>query len=785
MTPPVQPAPAVDPSSGSPKDPNELIGVQFPQSPLPDILLWYEDETGKKIIRDINVEQVTITIDTTGQLPRSKAIEYVERSLLLNGYAFIPVDEYTVKFLNVGAIKPSGEMTPENIYTDITKLPQDERIVTFIQPLVWIDAEDLRKSLGELIPQAHPYQIISPLPNSKGIIITENSNTIRYIVALLTSLDVEPSKTDQRTFQLERADAEEVAEALAEILDLEGKGKSGGSGTSKTNYNPATPPAAPPQPGQPAQATARAASPAVYGAAPQATATPPKIIPIKRKNCLLVIATPFDLVKIEKLIEELDSAAVIRTFTTRKLIYLNATEVLPIIQDAITRGMDEGTGSSGAGTSQPGSLAGGTATGNNNNNRNSSFGSNSSFGNNSGGLGGSGGGGSGSGFGGSFGSSGGSGGLAALAEKSKPQSLVIGKTLLIAIPVANEIFASGPPEQLRILNELLDEIDKRPLSVVLNVVIGQLTLGDKRDVGIDYLFRPTQFGKQGTIAGTAGSRVGSNNTFLNAAAITPDKLLSGTGIGTGLALFGTLNDQVSVAVSALSTNTDFKLLSRPILYTLNNMPAVIESGVKIPIPTPGYGGNGIGTGIGNGTGVDGTGSNGFSSGGVSYQDVNLSLEVTPHINGTDELTLEVKQTNANQAGTTRINGNDISNISQQRLDTTVMIKNLSTVVLGGIITEGLDKQKGGIPILRHIPIIKYIAGSSKTTKDRTELLIFIQPRIVSGDGDLPPAYMDSAGSTALGADARRFMNQEKSDPDPDKQTIHRSRIGRLIHKLFE
>ena len=85
---------------------DELIDLQFPNVPMPQILLLYEELTGKKIIRDINVEAVTFTIETTGKLPKKKAIEYIERSLLLNGYGFLPAGEDFVKFINLAAIKP-------------------------------------------------------------------------------------------------------------------------------------------------------------------------------------------------------------------------------------------------------------------------------------------------------------------------------------------------------------------------------------------------------------------------------------------------------------------------------------------------------------------------------------------------------------------------------------------------------------------------------------------------------------------------------------------------------
>jgi hypothetical protein len=115
-----QPAPVADADNAGGDD--ELIDLQYINVPMPQILLLYEDLTGKKIIRDINVEAVTFTLETTGKLPKKKAIEYIEKSLLLNGYGFIPSGEDMVKFINFAAIKPGPE---HPLVFDAGKLPQN------------------------------------------------------------------------------------------------------------------------------------------------------------------------------------------------------------------------------------------------------------------------------------------------------------------------------------------------------------------------------------------------------------------------------------------------------------------------------------------------------------------------------------------------------------------------------------------------------------------------------------------------------------------------------------
>lgn len=764
---PSAPAPVVDDSFTNTDD--ELIDLQYINVPMPQILLLYEDLTGKKIIRDINVEAVTFTLETTGKLPKKKAIEFIEKSLLLNGYGFIPSGEDMVKFINFAAIKPGPE---HPLIFSAEKLPQNgEEICTYVHSLKYIDPEDLKKSLSELVP-LHSYGVLTPLPNSRGIVITENSNTIRYIVGLLEHLDVEPSRTEKRSFQLTRSSAEDVAEALADILDLEGKGKSGGSSGKTTTPQPVgQPPGAPNQPGA---APSAPQTSGVYGSAPQSSAVPPKIVPIARTNKLMVIARPVDLDYIATLIEELDGAAELRNFISCPLSYLQASDVLQILGDALARISDDDSGGGSGG----GSIIGNT--GNSGEKKTTGdfggSGNRSGMGSSSSGLGNSYGGGSGSGS-----SFGGGGGLSPKRESGPPTSLVLGKTLIIADPTQNEIFASGPPEHLETIKQVIEALDVRPQQVFLSVVIGQVKLTDTQDLGVDYLFGPRAIsaaGNEGMGAGTVKNRVGSNQSILDPTAISLADLAKST--PSGLSLYGTIYDNVQVVLSALSSNSNFKVLSRPSIFTLNNEPASIETGQQIPVPASTYSSYNPNSGTGDTTGQFNTG---FQSN-IQYMDVSLRLDVVPTINSKDDITLQIKQVNKERGDSIAISGNNIPTITNQGLETTVITKNNATVLLGGLIRESNGKKESGIPILRHIPLIKYLASSTEDTKDRSELLIFIQPRIVNGEGDLPNNYADSTGASPLGEEARRFFTQEKSDPMQEQKTVQRTKIGRLIRKLF-
>lgn len=771
---------ATTPSGSSPATGKDEVDLQFPNTPLPEILLLYEQLTGKKIIRDQNVEGATVTIETTGKMPKADAIEFIEKSLLLNGYAFSESGDKMLKVVAFDAKKPPSEGGVRT-YLKEDELPSTDVVVNFVLPLTYLEPDDAAKIISELVPP-HSYGKLSPVPNSRALVITENSATVRQIVQIAKSLDVEPSRTIQKSFQLTRENAEDVKKALDEILDTDkkqtGGGSSGGySGTSSTPRPTATPSAQPGAPipvqgGAPAGATASRSAVVSSGNGGASSSTiAPKIIAVPRTNRLLVIARPVDMTHIESLVNELDAAAELRSFITRQLKYLSATGTLAILEQAISRGNEQAGKTSGGGASSPAGAAtsSGTPTNQSTTGFGSTFGRTGSYGGMGSTLGGAGGGFGGTGgygVGASLGAAGAN--LQELRKDEGAKALVVGKTLLIADSVQNEIFASGPPEHLRVLNEILDELDQRPKQILISVVIGEMTLADGVEFGLDWLLRPTEFRYSKYTGAAAGAIRNTGSTILDPSGIESIEDLAD--IGKGLTLYGTISDNVNVIVNALKSNTAFKVISRPTIFTLNNKPASISSGSSIPIPVQTY--SGYATGVENTTGIT---SN------IQYQPVELSLNVVPLINSDDELTMQIFQQNNETAGTTTINGNPYPNISSQAVSTMVMVKNNSTILLGGLIRENIEKERGGIPVIGSIPVLKYLFGSTKDRKTRRELLVFIQPRIIAGDGDFPPNTEDNAGQSPFAEETRAFLQQEQAAPPPP---VKQTRIGKLIDKLL-
>lgn len=720
-----------------------MTNVQFPNTPVPVILLEYERLTGKRIIRDANIQDKTISIQTSGRMSYADAARFIEESLILNGYAILETGRPNE--MKIVAYNLDKKLTSEGlpVLTIPSQLPESDAVVTYIMPLVYL-APDEAVELFTNIIELHPYGKITPLKNASAVVITENTTVIRSLIELRDHLDVSMQRTMDRTFHLERADAEETVEALADILGL-----------NDTESASTTAPATEPQNTQPAGTTAGVTAPSMASESTnnaRPNAPKPRLRAMPWANKILVVATPVDMEHIENLISHLDAPYEKSNYMRRKLSYISVSDFLQIAGDIITRGLDDGKGAN--------QISGQPQTGLQDQNR---FGTPNDLGNGTNTFGNS-------GSGGTTGNL----GKAGADQAEPPQSIVIGKTLLIADNVQNQLIASGPPEHLFLINELLDSMDCRPEQIQISAVISQLNLGDDFEFGLDF-FRTLDNLGTGNPPGVAGSFGSSGIPFIDTSTLTNINNLAAA--GQGLTVYGQLNSYTDAAFRTLASTNRFKVLSRPTVYTVNNRLATIESGQRVAIPRNTLTSSDPGL-LANNQIINST---------IDYVDVVLRIDVVPLINENGEITLQIRQNNDNIVATQNIGGNQVPTIGTQALGTTVMVQDGGMVLLGGLISEQDARTKSGLPLFFDLNLLGRVFGSTVDNIERQELLIFIQPKIISSSTQRSRVDEDMISRTQVGQGAREFGEGERDNLEvfesqdfnsPEKRT-------RFFNNLFK
>ena len=197
--------------------------------------------------------------------------------------------------------------------------------------------------------------------------------------------------------------------------------------------------------------------------------------------------------------------------------------------------------------------------------------------------------------------------------------------------------------------------------------------------------------------GTAGLTTPSGlNVDLGAASIGASKFAVGLGTNTTL---------LQMELSALETDGNAEIISQPKVITANGMPARIQSGDEIPFQTV----------------EDGEVN-------VEFKEVVLALDVTPQITPDNRLILDLK-INQDSVGEELPNG-EVGIVTNQ-VETQVLVNNGETVVLGGVFKKEQTETIAKVPLLGDIPVLGKLFTRRKNTNEKTELLIFITPKIIA------------------------------------------------------
>ena len=240
-------------------------------------------------------------------------------------------------------------------------------------------------------------------------------------------------------------------------------------------------------------------------------------------------------------------------------------------------------------------------------------------------------------------------------------------------------------------------------------------------------------------------------------------------LGTGTNVYVSLAEGLSAIVHALDSTGNFKVISRPMVFTTNNKKAIIASGKEIPVPV---------STISNSTsgGIINTGLAQQSN--IEFKKVALQLEVVPLINSEKEVSLDILQKIDSVSGQTLVSGNLIPNIATRYIRTTVSAQTGSTIVLGGLITDDKEDDRAGLPILSHLPLVGPLFRNTTKNKNRSELIILMQPEVTLTKLDLYRLRQKTEDRSHFGPELDQDdcpdcppVNDGKQLPPPDLPSI--------------
>jgi general secretion pathway protein D len=672
----------------------------------PDAVLNYLSSAAGFVIIKPNtpIGGPPLTIYSRDPVTPADAVIALNAALQKNGYT---VTQTSDKILTVVELATYNRtQAPVHMGADPDQIANSDDIITQVIPVLSVDAVRLR---NDLIPLLSPSADSAANAASNSIIITDKSANIKRAVQIISSIDRRTvGVTDIINMQLQNADATSAATLITTIFrppqqqgqggnpfaafggggGRGGRGGGGGGGNNAQGVSASNP----------------------LGGQVQAAAD-------SRTNTIVVTGPKETLVEVKKVLVQLDKDPTI----TQVVFHYPLRNAQAVNLQGVLNALFNGTGVTGNTTANRTTNQGisgfGTATtgGGGRGGRGGTTGS--SFGSGFGGgttanRGGTTGGGAGFGRGGGTGF-GGQGGRGTGGTGGSGGSLV-GQAFVVADADTNSLIVTTATQFQQEVRDIIADLDRPVPQVVIKVLIAEVTHNNSDDIGLEFSAINTRL--------TAGSLTLGTTTGTN----------FGVSPQTGGLVVGLVENNVNATLRALATAGKLDVLSRPYILASDNQLASMIVGQEVPIITDSR--------------LD-QNSNPINI--ISYRELGIILNVTPHINPEGlvimDVAPEISQISDQSVPISNTVNAPVFNI--RAAQTRVAIENGKTIVIGGLMQDQRTQTVSKIPVLGDIPWIGMAFKRTQNTKQKTELLIFLTPHVAQA-----PEFLQS-----MSDDERRGM----------------------------
>lgn len=283
-------------------------------------------------------------------------------------------------------------------------------------------------------------------------------------------------------------------------------------------------------------------------------------------------------------------------------------------------------------------------------------------------------------------------------------------TTIAVDDTSNSIIVISPADIQKKISALISQFDIKAPQIKIKARLIEVQAGKDFTLGVTWA---GDIPLTGNVTGVRTAKdFGNYSIDSTAGTIDTSNTIEGTGFATGgvVDISAVLNNtQLYGLLNSLATNSKSKTISEPTILTENNKNATIHVGRNLPVRT---------------TTVSETGT----TQSVTFIPEGVDLSVTPLVSpGSNQISMRVSVSISEFIGFQA--DNPIT--TERSANTEVTIESSKTVVIGGLIKERETQTNAGIPILKDIPLIGYLFKNRSSAKERTELLVFLTPEIIS------------------------------------------------------
>ncbi len=738
--------PSATPAGAAPRAATQPAGGgAIPVIPVDDSpnALNYQDASIYLVIMDYSMRKGLTPIFAPGISPDTKVtlrsiaesplddtqyLMAIEQVLNLNGIALEVKDE---KFLKV---IPSAEFRKHGIKTVFSDPETGEPVVNpergqFVSQMVELKYIDIAEAQGIITGFVRTGAQIQAIERSNSILITDSADTVNRIVEVLKYVDKPIIERETPNFiQIRYAKASDIKARIEEIVKSaqeEQSGKkstmpqersSGAPGTERRTLPPGVTLPGRREP-EPASKGAETFEALVAEAQRGIIRGKVSIIADERTNLLIIITRPENMVFFNKVIEQLDVPTAPEVVVeVHRLEHAVAKEAAALLNELI------GNKKAAEGDARP------TA-------RRESDSPNPAAATRAAE----------------------SGAAAAGGDvKTKFGQLDSENIKILADERTNALIIMANYGDMLVIRDIIKSMDIMLSQVVIETVIVSLNFKDEAQTGIDWVQRAMMAGTsdEGDGPAVAFASAGGGGSLTPVPALSKTTTDSLTGYGAGATLVTTLFDfNVDLIVKAVATDSRARLLNAPLITTLDNKEAILESTERIYYS--------------EGTTYYSNSDN--STKNIKNEDIGIKLKVTPRINKKGYIVLTIEQEWQDLGSGQIIDGENLPTVNTRKMGSDVAVQSGQTVVLGGLASNSDITSKSKIPLLGDIPLLGWFFRSTSLSKSRNEIVIFLTPRVIDTPGQIEDeargrkAVLDTDGIWNSG-----WSNSRLADPISEK-----------------
>jgi len=306
--------------------------------------------------------------------------------------------------------------------------------------------------------------------------------------------------------------------------------------------------------------------------------------------------------------------------------------------------------------------------------------------------------------------------------------------IIQADPSTNSLIITASEPLFRNLKQVIEQLDKRRAQVYIEALIVELSAADAAQIGVQWqnisgtsnnaVYSGTNFNAGvGTGANVVNLSSSTNAILSGGGTATSATVAPAAGLNLGLIKSFVGGTGISALVNALESRAGTNILSTPNLMTLDNEEARIVVGQNVPIITGQFS---------QGT-VSSTGVNPFQT--VARQDIGVTLRVKPQISETGTIKLQIYQevSSINTSLSTTTGGYVLN---KRNIESNVLVDDGQMLVLGGLMQDSYTDSAFKVPYLSNIPYLGALFRSDAKTREKSNLMVFLRPKIVKDENEL-------------------------------------------------